>query len=51
MASESDNQHTQHTHIGAYALCRDPSNRLLLVTGSCGDFTKEHLEKHEPSTP
>jgi len=28
MTAESDNQ---HVHIGAYALCRDPSNRLLLV--------------------
>lgn len=33
MTSESDNQ---HMHIGAYALCRDPSNRLLLVRATSG---------------
>lgn len=33
MTAESDNQ---HVHIGAYALCRDPSNRLLLVRATAG---------------
>ena len=33
MTTESDNQ---HVHIGAYALCRDTSNRLLLVRATAG---------------
>ncbi len=33
MATEHDNQ---HVHIGAYALCRDPSNLLLLVRATAG---------------
>ena len=33
MTEEPDNQ---HVHIGAYALCRDHSNRLLLVRATAG---------------
>ena len=33
MSIEPDNQ---HVHIGAYALCRDPSSRLLLVRATSG---------------
>ncbi|MCY3556863.1 MAG: NUDIX domain-containing protein [Gemmatimonadetes bacterium] len=33
MTAESENQ---HVYIGAYALCRDPSNRLLLVRATTG---------------
>ena len=36
MSSESDSPHNQHMHLGAYALCWDPSNRLLLVRATSG---------------
>ena len=36
MSSESDSPHNPHMHLGAYALCHDLSNRLLLVRATSG---------------